>query len=85
MSYITDFLSNIKLSLTQIGLLIGSSIIGGLLLALKLQGTELHRAQLKLLEQSFHNAMDLQDNKVDAARQAFQAAKDAYVEAGGEL
>lgn len=85
MSIILSWLSDIKLSLKQLAALSLATLIGGLVIALRIQGSRLHQAQTQLLELRFHASMDQQDARVDAAKAAFSKAKKAYTEAGGEL
>jgi hypothetical protein len=78
MSNVLTFLSNLKLTLSQWLLLCLSTAVGLLVVALDLKGTQLHKAQVNLLQAQFGNAMSLQDAKVDAARIAFEAAVNDY-------
>lgn len=84
MSYITQLIGSIKLSITQIALGLLAGAVGVLVILLKIQGSKLHKAQVALLEQSFHSTMDQQDAKVDAAKAAFDAARNKYYDAGGK-
>lgn len=84
MSTILSWLSTIKLSLKQIAAISVATIISGLILALRVQGSRIHRLQVQLLELNFHASQDKQDAAVDAARAAFNRAKKAYVDNGGE-
>jgi DUF1680 family protein len=78
MSTITTYLSNLRLSLTQWGLLTASVIIGGLVAALRLQGSRLHSAQVSLLTDHLNNTQAQYDQKVQTAKDRFNAALGAY-------
>jgi hypothetical protein len=84
MKTLITYLSNLRLSLTQWGLLTASFIIGGLITALKLQGSRLHSAQVSLLTEHLNNTQNQADAKVDAAKARFQSALDAYNAVKGE-
>lgn len=80
-----SFLKNLKLSLDQwiaVGL---ATLIGGLVAALKIQGSRLHRAQVDLLQQKFDQADQANADKVADAAVAYAKAKAAYTGAGGKL
>jgi hypothetical protein len=83
-STILGWVSDIRLSLKQIAALSLATLIGGLLVALRLQGTKIHRLQTELLELRFHSTMDQQDARVEAAETAFKKALSDYHNAGGE-
>ena len=72
------YLSNLRLSLTQWGLLTASVIIGGLVAALRLQGSRLHSAQVSLLTEHLNNAQNQADANVESAKARFAAALEAY-------
>lgn len=78
MSNILTYLTNLRLSLTQYGLLMASLIIGALVTALRLQGSRLHSAQITLLTEHLNNTQNLADAKVDAAKARFKTALEAY-------
>lgn len=78
MNIALSFLSNLKLTVTQWALLCATVVIGGLVTALSLQGTRLHKTQVNLLQAQFGNTMQQQDARVDAARAAFEAAVNEY-------
>lgn len=72
------FLSNLKLTATQWLIASMATIIGILVVSLRLQGNKLHSTQVDLLRQKFLNQMDLQDAKVEAAKAAYIKAQNAY-------
>lgn len=78
MQTILNYLSDLRLSLTQWALLTASVIIGVLVAALRLQGSRLHSAQISLLTDHYLNAQNLADSKVQAAKERFEAAMEAY-------
>jgi hypothetical protein len=84
MTTILNWLGSIKVTLSQVAVGVMAGLIGVLVILLKVQGSRLHKAQVQLLEQSFHSTMDQQDAKVDAAKAAFHAAKTSYYDNGGE-
>lgn len=84
MTSLINFASNLKLTLTQWLLLALAAIAAGLVIALKVQGTELHKLQVQLLEAHLAASLQKPQADVDAARARFQDALNHYVEAGGE-
>lgn len=85
MSKILSYLDSIKLTLAQWGIVSVVTIIGGLVALLKLQGSRLHKAQIKLLDQNFTYKLDTAAKNTKNAGTAYQTAKDAYLNAGGTL
>ena len=73
-----NFLQNLKLSLTQWLLLTAATIIGGLCVALRLQGTRLHYYKIKALEEHYDGIDKDDDKAVKAAHDRFQKALDEY-------
>jgi len=80
MTTVLAFLSNLKLSLGQILTGLGALTIGFLVLALRLQGGRLHKAQVSLLEAQYGQASLQQGKRVDAARAKYEKAKAAFEE-----
>lgn len=78
-----SYLGSVKITLEQgfIGVLV--AIIGGLLIAFKLQGGQLHKAQVQLLEQQLNKTQADDDQAVLKARDAFSQALQEYRKAGG--
>lgn len=83
MKTLITYLGNLRLSLTQWGLLTASVIIGGLVAALRLQGSRLHSAQVSLLTDHLNNTQAQYDQKVATSKARFQASLDAYNKAMG--
>lgn len=81
MAKVLGFLQAVKLSLTQWLLVMAAAAIGVLILKLKLQGGQLHAAQVKLLEAQTDEKLHATDDAVAAARTKFEAAKKAFEEA----
>jgi hypothetical protein len=82
---IIGFFSNTKLTLTQYVAIGVAAVIGFLVMALKVQGTELHALQVKMLEINLNTALVKPQADVDSARKAFQDELFNYTNAGGEL
>ena len=77
-SHILPKLANINLTASQLlGSLI-ATIVGGLIIALRLEGSELHKTQIKLLSLQLSQTQQAQDARVEAARAAFGEAYEAY-------
>ncbi len=79
LSKLADFGNNIKLSLTQWLLLLLATTVGALVAALRLQGSQLHKAQVDLLESRVDNTIANDEEARVAAVQKFQAAYTAYL------
>ena len=75
-----EFLKNLKLSITQWLGVTAAAVIGFLVLALKLQGSKLHKAKVDLLKERLDRKIDEKTKKVRAARKKFQDAMDDYLE-----
>ena len=73
--------TNIKLSLTQIALLLLTGLVGILVVALRLQGSALHKTQRDLLAARLDLAVSNDLKNVADLRRAFEAADKAYQEA----
>lgn len=85
LSKLTGFLSGLKLSATE-WLLVGSAtIIAGLVAALKLQGSRLHKAQVDLLSQKFQVTNDKLSKQSSDAHEAYQKALGSYLDARGKV
>ena len=80
MSTVFAFISNLKLSLSQIAVGAVAAIVGLLVLALRLQGSKLHATQVALLQAQYGNALDSQAKKVANAEQRYQEAYKAFEE-----
>jgi hypothetical protein len=78
MSTIFTFLANLKLSLQQYLYLSVGLVIGGLVIALRLQGSKLHAAQVAVLQSHYRATMDQQDAKVEAAKTRLYQAEKAF-------
>lgn len=74
MNTVLTFLGNIKLSLSQIVVCTVTLIVGGLVVALRLQGSKLHATQISLLQAQYANALDDQERKVSAAEKKYLEA-----------
>lgn len=85
MTTILSLLRNLKLTLVEWLALSLAVAFGGLVAALKVQGSRLHAAQVELLQQRLQ-AREQQDAKDSTAALAvYQKERDAYVDAGGAL
>lgn len=73
-----ELLSKIKMTLGQWLGLLAASIIGVLVLALKLQGSRLHKAKIDLLREQVHGNMEKNAAATEAARKRYQEALDEY-------
>ena len=71
-------LSSIKLTLQQWGLVTLATLVGILVIVLKLQGSRLHYAQLQLLEANFKAQDQTDDDAVKAAKEAYEKALNSY-------
>lgn len=78
MSTILSFFNRIRLNLTQWLVVTVALVIAGLVEALRIQGSRLHKAQVALLEQSAAKG-------TQEAQKAYDDAKAAYLRAGGTL
>lgn len=61
-----------------------ASIIGILVLALKLQGSKLHSLQVKMLAQTIELSNDKDEQLVKTAKSAFVKAMGDYIKSGGK-
>lgn len=74
-----EFLDKLQLSFMQWVLLTGAAVIGGLVYALRLQGSRLHRAQVDLLHERVNNTNEKDQESVKAARDRFNKSLSDYI------
>jgi hypothetical protein len=80
-----SFFASIKLTLSQWLLALLTALVGLLLIALRIQGGKLHRAQVMLLAARLNANTDKADQLVMSAKNAYVQALQEYNKAGGEL
>jgi hypothetical protein len=85
MSRLLQFLQNRRLSVTQWLGVMAAGAIGLLVLALRIQGGRLHKAQVQLLEVKTDGPVSDADKLRAAALGRYQRELDAYKAAGGTL
>ena len=85
MSKILSFLDSFRLTLAQWASLSAVAIIGGLIAALKLEGSRVHRLQVQLLETQSQQQLDQAKAATQTALDRYTAARQAYLKAGGVL
>lgn len=85
MTVILNFLSKLGLSLQQWVFVSIAGIIGSLVVALKVEGSLLHKAQVQLLLQKFLTIDGTDDNTTKKAYTDYRQAVQAYKDAGGQL
>lgn len=73
-----DILKGIKLTIVQWLSIMAVVVIGGLVAALKLQGSRLHKAKVDLLKERLDRKIDERGKKVKVARKKFLEAMDEY-------
>lgn len=73
-----SILSNIKLSIEQYVGIMAAAAIGLLVLALRIKGSQLHKAQVDLLRSQYANALGKEDGLVAAARSKYLRALEDY-------
>lgn len=78
MTTIFAIISNLRLSLTQIAYGLVALAVGGLVIALRLQGSKLHATQIALLQATYGTKLDKYNAKVEAATVKYNKAKAAY-------
>jgi len=78
---IISWLSNIKLSLSQWLLLLLATCVGGLVTALQLQGSQLHKVQVELLSSRVKQTTDTDNAARTEVLNTFQTAYKSYIEA----
>jgi len=81
LSKLEGIINGISLTLTQWILLAMAGIIGMLLVALKLQGSKLHKAQVQILTQHLHTVDMGDENAVKTSRDRFNKAYQEYKDA----
>lgn len=64
---------------------LAASIIGILLVVLRLQGGKLHKAQIALLFQQLKETDEADKALIASAKAKLQSTLKAYIEAGGEM
>ena len=62
-----------------------AAVIAGLVAALQLQGTKLHRAQVKLLAVQLQSKQDRAAEDVASTKDAYRDALNTFIQAGGKL
>lgn len=72
------WLKGLRLSLQSWLLVTAASIIGGLVVLLRARGSQLHKAQVTALKESFGRVQDKHDAAVESARTRFEKASKAY-------
>jgi hypothetical protein len=78
MNTILSWLSNIKVTLTQVALGAVAVVVAGLAIALEVTLGKLHSTQTKLLEATYGNQVSDADKAVAVSRQKFLEALKAY-------
>ena len=79
MTSILTWLNGLRLSITQWAFVSLAAVVGGLVLALRLQGSRLHETQIKLLIATVNQSDTLKEQAVVLAKTKLQAAlKDYY-------
>lgn len=73
-----EFLSRIKLTVTQWVLIMAAGTIGVLVALLRLQKSRLHASQLLLLQEQYKNTLGQQEDKVAGARKRLTDAMKEY-------
>lgn len=81
MSKLLSVFGSIRLTLTQWVLISMATMIGGLVLALRLQGSRLHKAQVELLGQHLDGVLDKDFTSIDISADRYARASQAYKEA----
>jgi len=85
MNKIMEWVSSLKLSLVEWAGVTATVVIGGLVAALRIQGGQLHRAQVKLLANQISTQDTSDAQAVATAKATFEAELAAYKAAGGLL
>lgn len=78
MSKLLSVFNSISLTLTQWVILTMAAVISGLVFALRLQGSKLHKAQVELLEQHIRTVDAKDDEAVNVARKRFLKAYNKF-------
>lgn len=80
-SFLKNLLANPQEAL--VGLI--AAVLAGLVAALELQGSWLHRAQIKLLDVTLQQKQTRAADNVAAAKEAYAEALNSFIRAGGRL
>lgn len=80
-----DWVKGLKLSVTQWLSVTALAVIGSLIVALKLQGSRLHKAQVDLLKSVWLNKEQGINSKVDDAYKAYHMARKDFIDNGGKV
>lgn len=75
MTKLLAFLSSIRLTLAQYAAMGGAALLGLLVVALKVQGSRLHKAQIQLLEVQVEQGLGDAASAVIAAKRAYRLAR----------
>jgi hypothetical protein len=73
-----NLLKTIKLSVEQYIIVTLVAGVGLLVLALRLQGSRLHKAKVSLLKERVNRSIELNDANVKIKRQLYKKAKEEY-------
>lgn len=84
MNTLLSYFATLRLSLVQWTTLFLAGTVGALVIALRAQGTQLHRAQIQLLLATMNQSDTAKELAVIKAREAFQVAVKEYQDAGGK-
>lgn len=79
------FLKNLKLSGVEWLVVSAGLAIGALVVALRVQGSRLHAAQIALLAQALETKEQKAEEDSTTALARYDRAKEAFLKAGGEL
>lgn len=84
-SYVTSLFKSINLSLYQWLIVTAAAVFGGLVIALRLEGSEVHRLQVRLLEETIDSKLHQQQAITDNLQGVYGKALKSYEDAGGKL
>jgi hypothetical protein len=82
---VVKILDNIKMSAAQWLIVSVTALVGGLVVALKIQGGRLHRAQIELLAHQRDDVEKASAAKTKAAYDVYSDALDQFFRAGGKF
>jgi hypothetical protein len=85
LSYLASTLKSLRLSLAEWLALTAAVIVGGLVAVLKVQGSQLHAAQLQLLSQRLDAKAQKANSDTATALAVYDREKQAFLDAGGKL
>lgn len=85
MSSILSFLKNLQLTAQQWLAALAATVIGALVVAMKVQGSLLHKAQINVLKLTLKPKLDQDQFSVDKAQQAYDRILQDYLSSGGKL